>query len=262
LVLLGAALLPIVALALAFPEGGWEPFAGSVFWPAAAGIGVIAAALPRGPLSARGQLSARVGAGLYVVVLAGAYVLHTPVGGNAARLGALMGAPLLVGVLWERRRVALLVLAPLLLYWQLETPINDVAEVWGEASTSAAYYAPLRQQLRALTGGRTTIVEVPMLGSHGEADHLAGRAGIELARGWERQLDTRYGALFYEGGTLNAATYRAWLAENRVQYVALPDARLDFAGAAEGRLIAAGLPYLHELWRGAHWRLYAVRAPA
>jgi hypothetical protein len=260
--LMVAALAPIVALALAFPEGGWEPFAGSVFWPAQAGIVLIALLLPQGSLGARGRLTVRVGAGLYALAMCGAYVLHTPVGGNVARLGALLGAPLLAGVLWQGRRMALLALAPLLLYWQLETPINDVSEVWGEAATAAAYYAPLRTELHRLSGGRSTIVEVPMLGSHGEADQLAGHEGVELARGWERQLDTRYGALFYEGGTLNAATYRAWLAENRVQYVALADARLDFAGAAEGRLVAAGLPYLRELWRSAHWRLYAVRAPA
>jgi hypothetical protein len=258
LALMVAALAPIVALALAFPEGGWEPFADSVYWPALAGVLLIALALPQGPLSARGRRIVRIGAGLYALAMTGAYVLHTPVGSNAARLGALMAAPLLVGVLWERRRMTLLALAPLLLYWQLETPINDVAEVWGEASTSVAYYAPLRRELHSLTGGRTTIVEVPLLGSHGEADHLAGHEGIELARGWERQLDTRYGALFYDD-TLTATSYAAWLKANRVSYVALPDARLDYAAVAEGRLVAAGLPYLREVWRGRHWRLYAVR---
>ena len=45
--------------------------------------------------------------------------------------------------------------------------------------------------------------------------------------------------------------------ENHVVYVALPDARLDYAGQAEGALIAHGLPYLREVWRSRHWRLYA-----
>jgi hypothetical protein len=280
LALMLAALAPIVALALAFPEGGWEPFAASSYWPAVAGVVLIAAALPQGPLSTRGRRTVRVGAALYALAMTGAYVLHTPVGGNAARLGALVAAPLLAGVLWDRRRnkksegpgsppwgrlrhprAVLLALAPLLLYWQLETPINDVIEVAGEASVRASYYAPLRTELRGLTGGGTTIVEVPLMGSHWEAADLAGHDGIELARGWERQLDTRYGALFYNG-TLDARTYAAWLAENRVRYVALPDARLDFAGEAEGRLVAGGLPYLREVWRGRHWRLYEVRPPA
>ena len=33
-----AALAPILLLTLAFPEGGWEPFAPSVFWPGLAGV--------------------------------------------------------------------------------------------------------------------------------------------------------------------------------------------------------------------------------
>jgi hypothetical protein len=104
-------------------------------------------------------------------------------------------------------------------------------------------------------------VEVPLTGAHWEAANLAGHEGIALARGWERQLDTRYGALFYRPG-LTASAYRAWLAENRVVYVALPDVRLDEAGQAEGALISHGLPYLREVWRSPHWRLYVVGAPA
>jgi len=84
---------------------------------------------------------------------------------------------------------------------------------------------------------------------------VAGHDGIELARGWERQLDTRYAAIFYRP-TLTRAAYRAWLTENKVRYVALPDAPLDKAGAMEGALIARGLPYLRELWHSEHWRVY------
>ncbi len=100
-------------------------------------------------------------------------------------------------------------------------------------------------------------MEVPLTKAHWEAAYLAGHDGIELARGWERQLDTRYAAIFYRP-TLSPAAYRAWLGENKVQYVALPDAPLDKAGSLEGALIARGLPYLRELWRSQHWRLYRV----
>jgi hypothetical protein len=259
LALAGAALAPIVVLALAFPEGGWEPFAASVFWPALAGVLLIALLLPQGSLTPRAWLVVRVGAVLYAFALIGSYALHTPVGGNAARLGALLAGPLLAGVLWDRRRTILYLLVPLLLYWQIETPINDEAALAGDPSVHAAYYAPLRAELRSLTRGRRTIVEVPLTGAHWEAADLAGRDGIALARGWERQLDTRYAHLFYEPH-LTAAAYRAWLTENRVAYVALPDVRLDEAGRAEGALIARGLPYLHELWRSPHWRLFAFDA--
>jgi hypothetical protein len=270
LLLAAAALAPVLALSLAYPNGGYEPFAASAFWPALAGVALIALLLPSGGLSERGRRVVRVGAALYAVALIAAYTIQTPMGGNAARLGALLAAPLLAGVLWPRwhasptraaplwrRRFALLALAAPLLYWQLATPIRDYAALATDPSVDASYYAPLRAELRRLDGGRATIVEVPMTRAHWESAYLAGHEGVRLARGWERQLDTRYAALFY-GRSLSAPAYRAWLGENRVRYVALPDAPLDRAGAQEGALVARGLPYLRELWRSAHWRVYRV----
>jgi hypothetical protein len=258
--LAAAALAPIVLFTVAFPEGGWEPFAPSVFWPGVAGVLAIALLVPRlgGELRPRTAAALRWGAWLYAVALVGSYLLRTPVGSNAARLGELVATPLVAGALWERRRLALALLAPVLLYWQLETPISDVSELVGDPSVNASYYAPLVAELRGLAGGMPLRVEVPQTGAHWESVYVPEQGSIELARGWERQLDTRYGALFY-GSRLTAASYRAWLAENAISYVALPDVRLDFSGEAEGRLIARGLPYLREVWRAAHWRLFAVR---
>lgn len=253
--LCAAALVPVLALGIGYPDGGYEPFAASAFWPALAGVLTIALLLPQGSLSRRGWLTLRVGAALYALALIGAYAIRTPVGGNAARLGPLIAAPLLAGVLWERRRALLLALAPVLLYWQLATPIHDYSSIAGDPSVDASYYAPLLAELSRLRHGEPTIVEVPMTAAHWESAYLPGHDGIELARGWERQLDTRYGAIFYRK-RLSASAYRAWLSENRVVYVALADARLDQAGRLEGALVARGLPYLHELWHSAHWRLY------
>ena len=257
LALCGAALVPILVLTLAFPEGGFEPFASSAFWPALGGVVLIALLLPRGPLSERGRRVVRVGAALYALALIGAYVLRTPMGGNAARLGPLLAAPLLAGVLWERRRAAALLLAPILLYWQLVTPVRDYTALAGDPSTHASYYAPLLDELHRLDRDKSTIVEVPLTESHWEAAYLAGHDSVSLARGWERQLDERYASLFYRPA-LTAAAYRSWLASNRVAYVALPDAPLESAGRAEGALIARGLPYLREVWRSEHWRLFRV----
>jgi hypothetical protein len=250
--LAASALAPVAVLAIAFPEGGYEPFAPSAFWPALAGVLMVAVLL--GPR----QRALHVGATLYALALIGAFALHTPVGGNAARLGALFAGPLLAGVLWERRPLLVALAAPVLLYWQLVTPVRDLTLVAGDPSAHSSYYSPVLSELRRLTGGAPVRVEVPLTGLHAEADQLA--AHVLLARGWERQLDTRYGALFY-GRSLDPGAYRRWLADNAVSYVALPDVRLDHAGAAEGRLVAGGLPFLRELWRSRHWRLYAVAAP-
>ena len=255
-----AALAPIGALALAFPEGGWEPFSASTFWPALAGAGLFAAVLAHtaGALSPGARRTLTLGACLYALALAGAYVLRTPVGANATRLGAELGAPLVIGVLWERRRLALALVAPALLYWQLEAPVSDFAALAGNPSVNASYYSPLAAELTRLAHGRPLRLEVPMTEAHWESVYLPEHPLILLARGWDRQLDTRYDMLFYRPG-LTPAAYRAWLSQNAVSYVALPDTRLDSAGEQEGRLIARGLPYLVEVWHSTHWRLFAVR---
>jgi hypothetical protein len=264
-----ATLAPVLALSLAFPEGGYEPFAPSSFWPALAGVLLIALLLPQGPLTPRVRRVVRIGAALYALALIGSFAIATPVGGNAARLAPPLAAPLLAGVLWDRRRGLLCLIAPLLLYWQLNTPLGDLSLIGGQQSANASYYAPLLSELRHLPpperssfrpqlgGAAAIVVEVPLTATHAEAAYVAGHDRLALARGWERQLDTRYAALFYRP-VLTASAYRAWLRENRVVYVALPDARLDYAGKAEGALVARGLPYLHEVWRSHHWRLYRV----
>jgi hypothetical protein len=255
--LTAAALAPVLALSIAYPEGGYEPFAASAFWPALVGVALIALLFPQGPLTADARRVVRIGAALYTLALIAAYAIHTPMGGNAARLGPLLAGPLLAGVLWDTRRTTLLLLAPVLLYWQLVTPIRDYTSIAGDPSTQASYYAPVLAELHKLSHGKPAIVEVPLTKAHWEAAYLAGHDGVKLARGWERQLDTRYAALFYRP-TLSASDYRAWLTENKVQYVALPDAPLDKAGSLEGALISRGLPYLRELWRSEHWRVYRV----
>ncbi len=310
-----AALLPILALSLAFPEGGYEPFAAGAFWPELAAALAFAALLPRGALSANAWRTLRIGAILYALALVASFLVKTPMGGNAVRLGALFGTPLVVAALWDsevsigarrgggraaamrplRRRALgrrvlggrtlLLLLAPALLYWQLASAIDDQVSLAGDQTVKASFYAPLRKELLRLAAGRASgheagrhgaggadasgdraggnpiRVEVPLTGAHWESAFLPS-GEISIARGWERQLDTRYDALFYRRG-LTATAYRRWLDANAISYVALPNARLDEAGRQEARLIEARppLPYLREVWRSRHWRLLQVLHP-
>jgi hypothetical protein len=101
-------------------------------------------------------------------------------------------------------------------------------------------------------------LEVPLTRSHWETAELAPR--VSLARGWEKQLDTRYDGVLLSGA-LTAASYQRWLRQQAVSYVALPDAKLDPSSAREGKLIGAGLPYLHEVFSSRDWRIYAVSSP-
>jgi hypothetical protein len=247
-----AALAPALALSALFPEGGSEPFAASAFWPALGAVALVAVVLP-----AR-ERELRIGAGLYALACAAAFALATPLGGNVTRLGALVAGPVVVGALGGRRSPALLAaLALPLAYWQLYPAVRDVARAAGDPSIQASYHRPLVRFLAGRPGSFR--VEIPFTENHWEAARVAPE--IPLARGWERQLDRRYGALFYDG-TLSATTYRAWLDEHAVAYVALPDVALDYAARDEARLIARGLPYLRPLWHDAHWRVFAVRKAA
>ncbi|MGP0100739.1 MAG: hypothetical protein ACLPUT_03835 [Solirubrobacteraceae bacterium] len=253
-----AALAPVALLALAFPEGGTQPFVASAYYPDLAGVLVV------GVLIGSEQRALRIGALLYAVALTGSYVLPTAVGGNADRLGALVAGPVaacaLAGASRGRRRL-LVVLAPFLFYWQANAPVADFGSTLSNPSVHASYYAPLLGELRALGvgyGARPARIEVVATADHWEARYLAPH--VMIARGWERQLDVYRNGLFYEESKpLSAARYRAWLSQNAVSYVALPDAPLDYSAEAEARLLrGGGVSYLREVWRSAHWRLFAV----
>jgi len=142
--------------------------------------------------------------------------------------------------------------------WVLWGPVRETRAVAGSPATSAAYYEPVLRFLDA-TGGPPVRIEVPLTRSHWEAARLAGR--VSLARGWDKQLDTRYNRVLLGSG-LTAASYRAWLRREAISYVALPDVALDPSSAREGRLIRGGLPFLRRVFLSRHWRVFEVRDPA
>jgi hypothetical protein len=246
-----AALLPVAALSVAFPEGGSEPFTLATLGPVAVVAVVTLAVLPRT------EWSLRAGVAIYVVGCIVAYVVPTPVGSNAARLGDMIAGPL-AALIWWRRRAAFVVATALpLLYLQWQAPIRDVYITANDPSVSASYYQPLLTFLSAQQGPPFR-VEIPFTKFHWEAYDVAPQ--FPLARGWERQLDIKYNHLFY-GGALTPATYEQWLHSMAVRFVAASDARLDYSAKRETALIDRGLPYLHLVLRTRHWRVYAVSDP-
>ena len=59
------------------------------------------------------------------------------------------------------------------------------------------------------------------------------------------------------------ASYRQWLDQLAVAYVAVPATKLDFASVDEAKLIATGPPLPPQVWSNADWKLYQVsRLPA
>ncbi|HEY1712011.1 MAG TPA: hypothetical protein VGG07_03860 [Solirubrobacteraceae bacterium] len=249
-----AALAPVVALAIAFPEGGTEPFAFGTLLPL---LVICAAALFVTP---REAVTLRAGIAVYALATVIIFVIPSPIGSNADRLGTLLAAPLAALLWWGRRPVLLALCAAPLLYVGWQAPVADVSALAGDPSTSVAYYQPLLQFLKAQPGGRDHAfrIEIPFTNSHWEADRVAPT--IPLARGWERQLDRAENPVFY-GGHLTAASFEHWLHTNAIRYVALPDAALDFSARQEAAVIEAGQPYLRRVMRSAHWRVYAVVHP-
>jgi fumarate reductase subunit D len=252
-----AALAPVALMLVAFPQGGSEPFVASAFWPALAGAALLGALMPAH------ERALRNGALLYALALVAAFALATPLGGNATRLGALVAGPVALGALLGRRHPAVVAaLAVAFAYWPLYPALRDVVRASGDPSIEASYHAPLLTFLRTQGPRNGFRVEIPFTENHWEARHVpAGPDGVPLARGWERQLDRRFGALFYDG-SLDARGYRRWLDERAVAFVAVPDVPLDAAGRAEARLIEDGLPFLRPVWHDAHWRVFAVARPA
>jgi hypothetical protein len=64
-------------------------------------------------------------------------------------------------------------------------------------------------------------------------------------------------ALFYEP-SLDVDTYRRWLVDNAIGYVALPDAELDESAVAEASLLNQGIPGLQLVWQDQHRRIWRV----
>jgi hypothetical protein len=249
-----AAVVPALALAVAFPEGGVEPFVPSSFWPSLLGLGLIVLFLPRE------ERVLRYGILLYALATIASFVLDTPMGGNVTRLGAVLAGPLLACLMWQRRPRLLIALAIPLLYWQWTAPVRDWVRGSGDPSVHAAYYTGVLGYLARDpdAAARTFRVEVPFTTNHWESRWVGDR--LPLARGWERQLDIKVNGVFYEG-TLTPARYHRWLLANAVRYVALPDVELDHSALQEAALLRRGLPYLKPVWRDAHWRVFRVRAP-
>jgi hypothetical protein len=246
----GGALIPILALNLAFPVGGEQPLVFSAF------IGVPLLAVVVVWLVPREYRALRIGAVLYALLALAVLLIPNALGGNVTRLGALLGGPVLALVLWPRGRWVVLAVSLPLLYWQLVAPVRQIRTVAGDPATERAYFEPLLAELERATSGEGPVrIQVTPTENRWEAAYVAPE--YALARGWLRQLESDDFELFTDG-RLTPDAYREWLASHGVSYVAVPDADLDYLAEDEVELIDTGLEYLEPVWTGEHWRLYRV----
>lgn len=247
-----AAVATIAVLAIAFPIAGVEPFVASAFWAVPA-FCVIALVLLPGD-----ERVLRWAVGLYALVTIGLFLIDNAVGGNATRLGALFAGPLMALGLAGRRPVALALVALPLLAWQIAPAVRDVSDADGDPSVERAFHVPLLNELDSEVFGTPTRVHVVPTRNRWEAVYVADR--YPLARGWLRQAESDDFDLF-DDGNLTPEAYLGWLQEHAVSYVAVPQGvDLDYLGEDEAELIAAGLPFLNQVWENDDWRLYRVTA--
>ena len=265
-----AALAPIALLALAFPEGGSQPFVASAFYPALAGVLLIAAADPPG--RGRRARAARAGSALlYALALTGSFVLATAVGGNADRLGALAAGPIAACVLagaaqsksrrHRSRRASLVAFTPLLFYWQANAPVADFASAASDPAAQRSYYTPLLSELRTLGVGysaRPARIEVVPTVDHWEARLLAPHVMIAARLGAPARHRPQRTLL-----CIYAADRRRAIAPgspNRRSPTSPSPTPRSTTRQSPRRVCCARRrrPYLREVWRSPHWRLFAV----
>ena len=270
-------LTAILALGALFPGAGPFPFP----WQGLA----VTEALCLTALTPLVQTTpaVRLGALFYAAASLFSFLVPNPLGGNAPRLAATIGVPLLacfltapgkamarlsparlasrltggrVIQLGPRWRVAAVVLVVPFAVWQWAPSDSVVTSPSSHPELQQSFYQPLLQEL-AIRDPAPIRVEVPPTLEHWEAAFLAPH--VSLARGWERQLDIANNPLFYTTGALTASSYKTWLDTNGITWVALPSAPLDYAAQGEARLLETGqVPGLNLVWQTPDWRLWRV----
>lgn len=245
----------VAATTLLFPFTGEQLMPPARVWPPVVlGLAVTALAPPAWRV-------ARWSGAVYAAGTVLTYLIPSPIGTNVERFAelfapaALLAALLSVPGLARLRRDLLVAALVFSVAWVGKKTADDL-----EVSTVVpAWAAETQGVVRALEGlgADRTRVEVVPARNHREAVELAPH--VNMARGWNRQLDMERARLFYDG-SFDAATYRAWLDRWAVGLVVLPLGKPDGYAEAEARLILDDRPdWLEPVWQDAHWRIYRVR---
>ncbi|WP_374195245.1 hypothetical protein [Streptomyces sp. ISL-1] len=261
----------VAAVTLLFPFQGEQPMATGKLWLPLVVSAAVAVAAPREwPV-------VRYGAGVYGAGVVLTYLIASPIGTNVERLVGLVGPPVLLAAVLASgirgldklggldRLRALIDLGGLLravlaialvmnTYWLIDKTEDDLV-VSNDVPAWAAQTDGVVRALQRLGADRTRVEVVPAR-NHREATVLAPH--INMARGWNRQLDVERGRLFYDG-SLTEATYRQWLDRWAVGFVVLHHGRPDGPAEGEAAIVRSGPGWLERVWQDEGWTVYRVR---
>jgi hypothetical protein len=241
----GTAVVALLLVAVVFGTPGSEPF-GLVY--AAEVIGVLLLLRVAAPPD-------HLRTTLWVTALATAVLFAVPngMGSNIARLALFCLPVAVIASSQAARRVLAVAVVPIVVAGGIGT-VRDLVNAERPVS-SAGYYTALADRLDALPGLNNCRVELVDHGAH--AGYYALLGHVLLARGWETQPDNQLNHALTQDD-LDAVTYKVWLDNNAVCYVALPHDSV--ASNPEYDLVAkAGIGYLDQVWSDANWRLFRVQ---
>ena len=185
--------------------------------------------------------------------------MPSPLGDNWTRLSAFVFPVMLLTASlagFRPRRLVVFALAAAFAYNLV--PVRPPRAVAARQQHAAAsFWAPAIRFLRQheQPGFR---VEVVPTAEHWEA-YWIPKAGLPLARGWYRQIDTADNPALYRNN-LDASAYRHWLRSDAVRYVLLSTtAPLDWdGGPQEARVVRSPAAGLKVVFRSRNWTIYEL----
>ena len=247
---IAAVLGTLVFVAIAFGNPGSENFS---IWLTLELLGGLVLCLWAAPAP---WVRTTIWLSFVVVVLI--YLIPNGLGSNVMRWGWFY-VPVAVVATSGRRLLIALALVATMVGAGVQATAADLANSSNAMSTTA-FYKPLADELDTLGDLTTYRLEVIAhgfsAGSHAGDDALLNHA--MLARGWETQEDQAFNAIL-GSPTLTAVSFRIWLDNNAVGYVAIP--RVPVRSSPEYTIVADGTPYLHQVWQSADWQLFRVTNP-